>query len=128
MDFWERRTDFDVYKSNICHLVKDMGDIGFCIYILENDMVRKLYQKEWYPEALYLLAMVDYLSKENDLPICSEYEDIRCQKLAKVIYPSGVAILSYITGKEKYKEEAVAQAIPEFMRHNIVESEVRNVV
>lgn len=128
MDFWERRTDFEIYKSNICHLVKDMGDLDFIIYILGNDMVRKLYQKKWYPETLYLLAMVDYLSKENDLPICSEYEDLRCRKLSKVIYPSGVIALAGITGDETYKEKALTQAIPEFMRYNIVESEVRNVI
>lgn len=128
MDFWEKRTDFEIFKSNICHLVKEMGDLDFIIYILGNDMVRKLYQKEWYPETLYLLAMVDYLSKENDLPICSEYEDLRCQKLSKVIYPSGVTALAGITGDETYKEKALTQAIPEFMRYNIVESEVRNVI
>lgn len=128
MDFWERRTDFEIYKSNICHLVKEMGDLDFIIYILENDMVRKLYQKEWYQETLYLLAMVDYLSKKNDLPICSEYEELRCRKLSKVIYPSGVITLAGITGDETYKEKALTQAIPEFMRHNIVESEVRNVI
>jgi len=128
MDFWEKRTDFEIFKSNICHLVKEMGDLDFIIYILGNDMVRKLYQKEWYPETLYLLAMVDYLSKENDLPICSEYEDLRCRKLSKVIYPSGVIVLAGITRDETYKEKALAQAIPEFMRYNIVESEVRNVI
>lgn len=128
MDFWERRTDFDVFKSNICHLVKDLGDIDFCIHILENGFVRKLYQKEWYPEALYLLAMVDYLSKENGLPICSEYGDIRCRKLPKAVYPSSVIALSCITGQEKYKEEALAHAIPEFLRYNIVEGEVCNVI
>lgn len=128
MDYWERRTDCEIFKSNICHLVKEMGDLDFIIYILENDMVRKLYQKEWYPETLYLLAMVDYLSKENDLPICGEYADLRCRKLLKVIYPSGVIVLASITGDETYKEKALAQAIPEFMRYNIVESEVRNVI
>ena len=28
---------------------------------LESDEIRRLYNKQWYPEALYLLAMVDYL-------------------------------------------------------------------
>ena len=33
------------------------------------------------------------------------------------------------SGKERKKlAEAIAKEIPEFMRHNIVESEVRNVV
>ena len=34
------------------------------IQVLETDEVRSLYDKHWYPEALYLLAMVD-ASMEN---------------------------------------------------------------
>lgn len=128
MTVFEKRTDLEIFKSNICHLVKDKGDIDFIIYVLENDVVRGLYQKEWYPEALYLLAMVDYLSRENGLPMCREYEDIRRQKLSKPCYPSSVIAISLITGRDEYKKKALAAAIPEFMRHNIVESEVRNVI
>lgn len=121
------RCSFETFKSNTCHHVKDMGDIDFIIETLEADEIRKLYERSWYREALYLLAMVDYLSRINDIPICSNYNDIRSQKLEKPYFPAGVEISYAATGDESIKEEAVANAIPEFIRFNIVESEVFNV-
>ena len=123
----EYRQSFETYKSNICHLVKDMGDIDFIIDTLETNKIRKLYQKKWYPESLYLLAMVDYLSRENDLPRCSEYSDIRAARLSEPIYPSSVIAMSVFSHSDQPKEDSYAQAIPEFKRFNIVECEVRNV-
>ena len=124
----EYRSSFETFKSNICHHVKDMGDIDFIIDILENDVIRNLYRKMWYPESMYLLGMIDYLSKLNDLPMCTNYNDIRRHKLAQVIYPSSVLIQAAVMHSDKVKEEAREKAIPEFMRFNIVESEVRNLV
>jgi len=126
-DAMEYRADFEIFKSNVCHLVKDMGDINFIIDTLETDKIRKLYQRKWYPESLYLLAMVDYLSRENDLPICTNYNDIRAAKLQNIIYPAGVVVRCAASDSEQPKQESIATAIPEFIRHNIVEAEVRNV-
>lgn len=128
----ENRTDyrssFETFKSNTCHHVKDMGDIDFIIDTLEHNTIRKLYDRAWYPESLYLLGMVDYLSKENDLPLCTDYNDIRRQKLSEVLFPSGILIQAAVMKDDSVKEEARKKAIPEFMRFNIVESEVRNLV
>jgi len=121
------RCSFETFKSNICHQVKDMGDIDFIIETLEADEIRKLYERSWYRESLYLLAMIDYLSRMNGLPLCTNYNDIRSQKLEKPYFPAGVIISYAATGDESIKEKALANAIPEFLRFNIVESEVRNV-
>lgn len=122
-----QRPDFEVFKSNTCHLLKDMGDIPFLIHLLEQDEIRRLYNKKWYPEALYLLAMLDYLSRENQVPLCTRYQDIRASKLSQPLYPASVVILCKALHSEVPKQELLRQAIPEFMRFNIVESEVRNV-
>jgi transcriptional regulator with XRE-family HTH domain len=127
-DSMEYRQSFDTFKSNICHQVKDMGDMDFIIDTLESDRIRKLYLKRWYPEALYLLAMVDYLSRENDLPLCNEYSDIRAARLREPIYPSSIIAMSVLAHTEQAKKDSFSQAIPEFKRFNIVESEVRNVL
>lgn len=122
-----RRPSFEVFKSNTCHKVKDMGDIPFIIQLLKTNQIRELYEKKWYPEALYLLAMLDYLSRENNVPICKNYNDIRNSKLQRLIYPSSVIILCKMMKSDAPKEECIRLAIPEFLRFNIVESEVRNV-
>lgn len=75
-----------------------------------------------------MLGIVDYLSRENNLPICTNYNDIRSHKLAQLIYPSSVLIQAAVMHSDEVKEEARQNAIPEFMRFNIVECEVRNVV
>lgn len=118
------RPDFENYKSNICHQVKELGDIAFIFKILEDRKIDKYYDLEWYPECLYLLAMVDYLSRMNRVPLCEDYASIRCAKLDKVILPASVMAMN----SEAITEQAIRNSIPEFISHNIVESEIRDVV
>ncbi|MCL2796631.1 MAG: helix-turn-helix transcriptional regulator [Firmicutes bacterium] len=126
-DAMEYRIGFETFKSNVCHKVKDLGDIDFIIETLESDEIRSQFNKKWYPEAFYLLAMVDYLSRENGLPLASEYQDIRSARLREPIYPAGVLTLGAVSGSDTPKTECLYAAIPEFLRFNIIESEVRNV-
>ena len=124
----EYRSTFDVFKSNVCHRVKDMGDLDFVIQTLQSGEIRNYFEKKWYPESLYLLAMVDYISRENGLPISREYNDIRAHKLAEPLFPLSVVMADAVITDGKWKAESLRDAIPEFMHFNIVESEVRNVL
>ena len=103
-------------------------ELGFMIDLLETDEIRMLYNKQWYPEALYLLAMLDYLSRENHIPICTKYDDIRARKLSKPIFPAGVLMTSEVLKTDEPKRKAEQEAIPEFKRFNIIENGVRDVV
>lgn len=124
----EYRSSFETFKSNTCHHVKDMGDVDFMLDLLETDEIRTLYDKLWYPEAFYLLAMLDYLSRENHIPICTKYDDIRARKLSKPIFPAGVLMTSEVLKTDEPKRKAEREAIPEFKRFNIIENGVRDVV
>ena len=42
----EYRSAFDVFKSNVCRQVKDMGDIDFIIHTLETDHIRKYFDRK----------------------------------------------------------------------------------
>lgn len=126
--YYVDRPDFELFKSSVCHRLKEMGDIDFIIDTLESDAVTTYYDKSWYPEAMYLLAILDYVSRENDVPLCSRYDDMRNQKLSETVYPRSVLAYCRASKSDDAKDEARQHAIPEFMRHNIVESEVRSVV
>ncbi|MCL1896414.1 MAG: helix-turn-helix transcriptional regulator [Clostridiales bacterium] len=126
-DRLEYRSSFEAYKSNVCHMVKDMGDIDFIIETLESGRIRKLFDRKWYPESLYLLAMVDYLSRENGLPVCADYSDIRAAKLKETIYPASVIAMCSVSHSDQPKNDSLEQAILEFKRVGIVEGEIRNV-
>ena len=121
------RSKFETFKSNVCHLVKDKGDIDFIIDILKSGKIRDYWNREWYPESFYLLAMVDYLSKENGLPLCREYDDIRNCTLSEPLYPRDIMLMEKLDSSLDMREQSREEAIPEFMRFNIVESEIRNV-
>lgn len=125
---FEKRSDFEIFKSNTCHRLKELGDIDFVIEILEQDDVRKYYKKKWYAESLYLLAMLDYVSRENNIPICTQYDDIRSHKLKTTLFPASIVVAAKMANNEEIKKQAINEAIPEFMRFNIVENDVRNVV
>ena len=119
---------FELFKSNVCHRVKDTGDIPFIIETLKSDEIRSYYDKKQYPQAFYLLAMVDYLSRENELPLCNAYSDIRKQKLSDPIYPQSVLALAKVMEDDAIIAESLEGAIPEFRSFNIAESEVRYVI
>ena len=126
--FFFKRSSFENFKSAVCHRVKELGDINFIIDTLESQDVRRYYERKWYPESLYLLAMLDYISRENDIPLCDEYEDLRRCRLDQVVYPASLLAISAASKSDDELIRAAKTAIPEFKRFNIIESEVRNVI
>ena len=119
--------EFTVFKSNVCHLVKDMGDIDFMIDVIQTDEIVTLWNMGWRIESLYLLGMLDYLCRIHDIEQCDRYNEFREIKAKELIYPTGVILLSKLTNSEEPKEKALNEAIPEFLKFNIVESKVRDV-
>lgn len=123
-----KRPDFELFKSEICHRVRRMGDVDFIMDTLKSGDIREYEKREWYEECLYLLAMLDYLCRVNDVPLCDEYDDLRRCRLQKTVYLRSIRVMAAAAGNDDALRESEREAIPEFMRFNIVESEVRNVV
>lgn len=123
-----KRPGFENFKSTVCHRVKELGDIDFIIETLESQDIRTYYERKWYPESLYLLAMLDYISRLNHVPLCDEYDDLRRCRLEKTVYPAGILAQSAASGNDEELKRAAYTAIPEFKRFNIIENEVRNVI
>ena len=126
--FMEKRSSFELFKSSVCHRLKELGDIDFILDTLQRDEIRAYYQRKWYPESLYLLAMLDYISRLNHVPLCKEYDDLRSVKLDHTIYPASVLAMCAVSEDAQAKEESRKEAIPEFLKFNIIENEVRNVI
>ena len=122
------RSSFDVFKSNVCHLVKDKGELEFIKETLCSKWAEELYSKCWYAECLYLVAMVDYLCRKNNIPAYGGYNKLRCCKLDSVIYPSSVMTLYLLSKDRSILEKYYNESIPEFKRFNIVENDVENTV
>ncbi|MCI8850984.1 MAG: helix-turn-helix transcriptional regulator [Erysipelotrichaceae bacterium] len=125
---FEQRMDFELFKSNVCHRLKELGDIEFIANQLKQDEISDYYNKKWYPESLYLLGLLDYVSRINEVPLCSQYDEIRKTKLKSVLFPAGILTLAEVSGNDEILQDSLKEAIPELLRFNIVESEIRNVV
>jgi len=123
----EYRIAFEEFKSNICHMVKDLGDLDFIEMQLKEDNIRRYWNKKWYPESFYTLAMVDYLSKEHDIPLESRYDDIRSNRMKTPIFPRDVVLIDNMGFYPDIKKKCLKEAIPEFLKYNIIEADIRNV-
>jgi hypothetical protein len=122
------RKSFEVFAGNVCHRIKDIGDLEFIVEVIESGDIRRYYERTWYEESFYLLAAVDYLSRVNGLPPCADYEDIRSRRLAEPVYTKDVVMLSLLLKNDRLKEKATRDAIPEFKRFNIMEGDIRDVI
>ena len=71
---------------------------------------------------VYLLAMLDYLSRLNGLPLCNQYDDIRAQSLRQPLYPRDVLLEEKLRPGSQVLRRCRMEAVPEFMRFNIVEN------
>ncbi len=119
--------DFENYKSNVCHELKHKGDMQFIRDTLKDNMIPQYFTQMRYKESLYLLDMLDYVSRKNHIPWCTEYEQYRHYRFSQPIYPRDILIQAEAAQDESIKENALKNAIPEFKRSNIVENEVENV-
>lgn len=50
-----------VFKSRICHSLKEMGDVDFMLDVIQKDSIRTAWDNKSCFKAFYTLAMFDYL-------------------------------------------------------------------
>lgn len=111
------KEDFQTFRNNLHHELKNMGEITTLLSILENRKIDYYLRHEEYVKAMYLLSLLDYLSKQNQVPLCQEYSELRKQSL-KTPYYVGDQITAY--KNRNYIEEFVA--------HNIYEGDLYDAV
>lgn len=119
--------DYTDYTSELCHMLKRMGDYEFIKRILNYIDLNELLQSGRKKHALYTVAMIDYVSKENHLPVKAELAEYRCMKMDSISFSSGVETYTRITHKSDLKDRALQTALDEFLVYNIVESSIRDV-
>lgn len=117
--------DFEVFKGNVYVRIQENGSLDFISKILVSNVIEEYWNDQNTLYAIYLLAMVDYLSKMNGVPLYSKYDYMRKYKLKDRIYPLSITISAKIDNKSE--EEYIDDAIPEFLKYNIVEGDTFNV-
>lgn len=113
--------DFEVFKSNVGHELQELGQLNFLEKYLISDDIEALWEYNKL-NALYLIAMIDYVSRINGISLCSKYDKYRSYKLKEKIYPS-----SYYVHKKAVSTYKMENIIAEFERFGIIEGDVFNV-
>jgi transcriptional regulator with XRE-family HTH domain len=116
------RHDFESFKSTLRHQLHELGDLPFLELSITENWVDTYAKRQWFVEALYTLALIDYLCRIHGLPTVKDYEELRTMRCARPIYPSSLMVLSV-----SERRKALEDSIPEFKRFNLVEKEVDHV-
>lgn len=119
-----KRDEFECFKSEVCHRVKGMGNLAFIKEMLMSDEIERYWESGRYAESLYLLSMVDYLSRLEDIPLCDKYSSIRTKRLDPPIYPVSEEIYCRIMDLPLDRKK---DYIPEFAAHGIMEADIFDV-
>lgn len=123
-----KRPDFELFKSNVCHDIKRKGDLNFIVETIQSQTIQKFWSIKWYLEAMYLIGILDYLCRINNIPKSNEYEKYREYKMNDIVVPRSVLITEQIVEGTDFREKCIKNAIPELLDFNIVEGDIRNVV
>lgn len=116
---------FDLFKSNTCHNLKRLTIDKFIEMYSDNEEIMRLYNESKMYESTYLLSLLDNLCREANKPLVDKYEQLRQLKFNKLIVPEGIYYL--LLNKQITIEEIYKESLPEFLEHNIIESEIDTV-
>lgn len=113
---------FEIFKGNVGHRLKYLGNEGFINEVLEKDLINEYWELKDCLASVYLISMVDYLCRIGNRPRIDGYDDIRKFKMDFTVYPYSFNFMT-----EDLIRNALKEAIPEFWEHNIIEGDVFNV-
>ena len=109
--------NFQTFRNKLHHRLVKENELDIIVELLENKSIDYFYERKDYLKALYLLSLVDYVLKKNDLPVCAEYSEMRRLKLKD----------PYYVGDSVF-EKKVDDCIEEFARHNIYEGDLYDAI
>lgn len=122
-----KRVEFDLFRSHIQHLVHEMKANDFLTYVDENKLIEKYFKNEWIEEALYLVAMTQYLCHLNKIRFNDRYKPFISFKLKEPLYPKSILLKSALTKDKSLLTRSFNESIEEFKNFNIVERDIHNV-
>lgn len=125
-------TDFENFKSNVCHFLKNLGDRKFLEKAISEKWIPILFHERMLEKAFYLLAVTDYLAWEHDHPLYDGYNEYRKLKLPILLIPRDLIVTNLVSDEDEI-EKAVKEAANNtvgrfFLRYNIIETNIRNAV
>ena len=120
------RPRFENFRKDCKKRLRVLGDHDFITDVIDSGDIEFYIGHKWYPEAFYLLAMLDLVCQRNSVMLYPDYKDLRGMKLTQTVYPDEVFILSATLTSERPMQEVLKNALPQFLHYNIVETSIDN--
>lgn len=123
---WIYSDDYDAFRSNCAHLLKNTGRIRFIVKAIDQDLpIQMMERNRLY--GLYAVSLLDYACRLENMEYPTRYSDLRKQKLPDIVWPGSISLMAAIMKSDAPKQQALSNAIPEFLSHNIVEGNIEDV-
>lgn len=111
------KEEFQTFRNKLHHRIARTDELELLVEVIEQQEIDYYYRHNDVVKALYMLSLIDYISKKNELPLCVEYSTLRKKKLAEPYYVGDA------TG---WRDNSVC--IDEFVAHNIYEGDLYDAV
>lgn len=125
MSKWYLYDDAVSFISEISHELKRYGDEYVIDHILEKISIDTLIEMKKNYEAVFLIALLDYLCVMNNRPKLDQLNKYRNMKMNVPTYTEDVYLYEQVTQDFSRRKRILQTAIPEFMNRNIVINNVR---
>ncbi len=117
---------FRYFRNNTLHALKRKGYELFIKDLIKDKEIDFYSKNNGLEQALYLVSLIDYLCRINNLPIYDKrYNSLRKRRLERPFFV-GSDLLNFKSIEQAEKEMGIS-VIPEFKEHNIIEENVFNV-
>lgn len=116
-DLVYEKEDFQTFRNKVHHKLKCNDEIDIMLEILEKHRIDYYLLHQDMLKAMYLLSLLDYLSKKNQVPLCQEYSELRSQSLSDPYYVG-----------DRIETHRYENCIQEFAKHNIYEGDLYDAV
>ncbi len=116
---------FDLFKSNVAHELHSLEYKAFLKKYLTSNEIEEMFENKKQKEALYLVALIDFICQCHNLPIPTKYNNIRNYKLET--YYVSESLYRLMETKQILFSTIYKESISSFKDHNIIEADIDNV-
>ena len=107
---------FIFFRNAMLYYLDTLGEKGFIKYIVEKRLIEHMYSRDYFPEALYLIGLLDYLCDKNEMTRLTCYNLYRGETMKEPIFAQNAKanpMVDYACFKD---------VIPQILKFNFIET------
>ena len=107
---------FIFFRNSMLYFLDRLGEKGFIKFVMEKKVIEDAYSRDYYPEALYMIGLIDYLCDKNEMPRMTRYDIYRGETMNETIFAQSARINPMVDYSCSH------EVIPQIMKFNFIET------